>query len=206
MKWTCLCGNDSSRCCVRKLDRPNRVGRGGMGKKRKLEVLDPDAEKTLYTSFVSAANSVSQLYTQAVQQQRKSSAAASRQTLERIAHFLMREYGAQDTIPKAALLHFLHQEYEGIEGCENLPHQFPVPLFPPVGQQGSNPEGVQDGAASGSAGQQHGRSSPGNGMHSPTCRRPGAAMQHAAAMEMMEPSDSEEATAHPQQQGFGFNF
>jgi hypothetical protein len=44
-------------------------------------VLDLDAERTLYSSFVSAANSISQLYTQAVQQQRRASAAASRQTL-----------------------------------------------------------------------------------------------------------------------------
>lgn len=118
-----------------------------MGKKRKLsEVLDPDAEKTLYTSFVTAANSISSLYTQAVQQQRKSSAAASRLTLvrhqaawaptrmtpplsrwpyslrtnlfswpwlqERIAAFIMREYPGEEHVPKAALLHFLHQEYE----------------------------------------------------------------------------------------------
>lgn len=51
-----------------------------MGKKRRCEV-DLDAERTLYTSFVQAANSISQLYTSAVQQQRRASAAASRQTL-----------------------------------------------------------------------------------------------------------------------------
>jgi hypothetical protein len=55
-----------------------------MGKKRRAEVLDLDAERTLYSSFVSAANSISQLYTQAVQQQRRASAAASRQTLVRL--------------------------------------------------------------------------------------------------------------------------
>lgn len=55
-------------------------GRPGVGKKRKYEV-DLDAERTLYTGFVAAANSVSQLYTQAVQQQRRASAAASRQAL-----------------------------------------------------------------------------------------------------------------------------
>eukprot|EP00955_Chlamydomonas_euryale_P101252 365333-Chlamydomonas_euryale.AAC.17 len=81
------CGFKCGRCAhadtrVSKLERPtSRGARAGMGKKRKLEVLDPDAEKTLYTSFVTAANSISSLYTQAVQQQRKSSAAASRLTL-----------------------------------------------------------------------------------------------------------------------------
>lgn len=51
-----------------------------MGKKRKHE-LDADVERTMYSSFVSAANAVSQLYTQGVQQQRRAAAAASRATL-----------------------------------------------------------------------------------------------------------------------------
>jgi hypothetical protein len=51
-----------------------------MGKKRKLEV-DIEAERTLYSSFVTAANAVSQLYTQGVQQQRKAASAASKATL-----------------------------------------------------------------------------------------------------------------------------
>lgn len=53
-----------------------------MGKKRKADV-DLDAERTLYTSFVSAANAVSQLYSQAAQQQRKIGAATVRQSLVR---------------------------------------------------------------------------------------------------------------------------
>lgn len=51
-----------------------------MGKKRKLEV-DIEAERSLYSSFVQAANAVSQLYTQGVQQQRRAAAAASKATL-----------------------------------------------------------------------------------------------------------------------------
>jgi hypothetical protein len=51
-----------------------------MGKKRKYE-LDLDVERTMYGSFVAAANSVSQLYTQAVQQQRRAAVTASRATL-----------------------------------------------------------------------------------------------------------------------------
>ncbi len=53
-----------------------------MGKKRaRLDAIDVESERTLYSSFVAAANSMSQLYSQAVQQQRKASAGASRQTL-----------------------------------------------------------------------------------------------------------------------------
>ena len=51
-----------------------------MGKKRKYE-LDLDVERNMYSSFVTAANAVSQLYTQGVQQQRRAAAAASRATL-----------------------------------------------------------------------------------------------------------------------------
>lgn len=51
-----------------------------MGKKRKFE-LDLDVERNMYSSFVTAANAVSQLYTQGVQQQRRAAAAASRATL-----------------------------------------------------------------------------------------------------------------------------
>lgn len=51
-----------------------------MGKKRKVE-LDLDMERTMYSSFVTAANAVSQLYTQGVQQQRRAAAAASKATL-----------------------------------------------------------------------------------------------------------------------------
>lgn len=53
------------------------------GKKRKLDVVDPDAERHLYTSFVSAANAITQLYATAQQQQRNASATASRQALVR---------------------------------------------------------------------------------------------------------------------------
>ncbi len=54
-----------------------------MGKKRKYE-LDLDVERSMYTSFVTAANAVSQLYTQGVQQQRRAASAASRGMLVRV--------------------------------------------------------------------------------------------------------------------------
>ncbi|KAL6759261.1 hypothetical protein V8C86DRAFT_2576973 [Haematococcus lacustris] len=100
-----------------------------MGKRRRCEV-DVDAERTLHSSFVVAANSISQLYTQAVQQQRRSSAAASRLTLERVLAFLLKEHAGSDVVPKADLVQFLQQEYEGVEGSEHLPHQFPVQFMP----------------------------------------------------------------------------
>lgn len=72
-----------------------------MGKKRKAE-LDADVERTMYSSFVSAANAVSQLYTQGVQQQRRAAAAASRATLVRLAR-LRRGRAGQRACVRAAL-------------------------------------------------------------------------------------------------------
>lgn len=110
-----------------------------VGKKRKCDV-DLDAERSLHSSFVTAANSISHLFTHAVQQQRKCSAAASRQTLERIMCFLLRDYHSAEVIPRHELLQFLQQEYENIEGAEHLPHQFPVPVFPVVSQGNGDSE------------------------------------------------------------------
>ncbi|PNW70723.1 hypothetical protein CHLRE_17g731900v5 [Chlamydomonas reinhardtii] len=96
------------------------------GKKRKL-VVDHEAEKSLYGSFVSAANAVSTLYSQAVQQQRRASAQASRQALERVVTFLLSQNPGSEVVSKAVMLQFLQSEYESIEGGEHLPHVFPAP-------------------------------------------------------------------------------
>ena len=110
-----------------------------MGKKRKAE-LDLDMERTMYSSFVAAANAVSQLYTQGVQQQRRAASAASRATLvrpelqatqcsllvlglscdpcmllilqEKVVSFVLRQEEGSESISKAALLQFLQHEYE----------------------------------------------------------------------------------------------
>ena len=52
-----------------------------MSKKRKADSAELDMERTLYSSFVTAANAVSQLYAQGVQQQRRSASTASRTML-----------------------------------------------------------------------------------------------------------------------------
>lgn len=54
-----------------------------MSKKRKADSAELDMERTLYSSFVTAANAVSQLYAQGVQQQRRSASTASRTMLVR---------------------------------------------------------------------------------------------------------------------------
>ena len=51
-----------------------------MTKKRKAE-LDLDVERNLHSSFVTAANSISHLFTQAIQQNKKAQAAGAQQAL-----------------------------------------------------------------------------------------------------------------------------
>eukprot|EP00198_Chlamydomonas_reinhardtii_P012195 XP_001701532.1 predicted protein [Chlamydomonas reinhardtii] len=119
------------------------------GKKRKL-VVDHEAEKSLYGSFVSAANAVSTLYSQAVQQQRRASAQASRQALERVVTFLLSQNPGSEVVSKAVMLQFLQSEYESIEGGEHLPHVFPAPQISlagtgPGGAGGGEPQPEQPG-------------------------------------------------------------
>jgi hypothetical protein len=114
-----------------------------MGKKRKASPYEPteETERTLYTSFVGAANAVSQLYTQAAQQQRRAASTAARHALvsaqvaagcparpplphprphplprrppqERVICHVLRDNGGGDAISRASLLQFLQQEYE----------------------------------------------------------------------------------------------
>ena len=53
-----------------------------MTKKRKAE-LDLDVERNLHTSFVTAANSISHLFTQAIQQNKKAQVSGAQQALVR---------------------------------------------------------------------------------------------------------------------------
>ncbi len=53
-----------------------------MGKKRKPE-LDLDHEQNMHSSFVAAANSLSQLYTKAVQQHKRAHTSGARHVLVR---------------------------------------------------------------------------------------------------------------------------
>lgn len=75
----------------------------------------------------------------------------------------MREFPAQESIPKTALLHFLQSEYESIEGCENAaPHPFPVQqLFPMMHPQGvaSSGGGAYSGGPEGRSPLRRGQSS-----------------------------------------------
>ncbi|EFN59734.1 hypothetical protein CHLNCDRAFT_133329 [Chlorella variabilis] len=109
--------------------------RGG-SKKRKGESLE--AEKSLYSTFTAAANSVSQLYTAAVQQTKRAEEQGARQALERVAQFVVKEYGNAPAVPTGVLMEVLRQELQAAQcGTTAIQLPFPVPLLPTGGGLGS---------------------------------------------------------------------
>ncbi|KAL0021996.1 hypothetical protein WJX77_004313 [Trebouxia sp. C0004] len=88
-----------------------------MTKKRKAE-LDLDVERNLHSSFVTAANSISHLFTQAIQQNKKAQVAGAQQALERQVGWLLKEYGNAQYIPMNVLLAHLQQEIQHVDALD----------------------------------------------------------------------------------------
>ncbi|BBN18608.1 hypothetical protein MPTK1_8g03920 [Marchantia polymorpha subsp. ruderalis] len=87
-----------------------------MAKKRKSENAGLDeVERTLYTTFCTAANSISQLYTQAQHQQKLAFQAGERHTVEKLYQWLHREHHAGSNISTAEILNYLQNELDGEE-------------------------------------------------------------------------------------------
>ncbi|WIA08918.1 hypothetical protein OEZ85_008335 [Tetradesmus obliquus] len=172
-----------------------------MGKKRKFE-LDLDVERNMYSSFVTAANAVSQLYTQGVQQQRRAAAAASRATLEKVLNFVLRENAGGEHISKAALVQFLQHEYENADGQDAPPPQ-PQMHFMPFG-----PAAAAAAAAAGSDDSQDvqqpkqpGRQLSGGMAASPGLRAPGRMMSMEEQQQQHQQQQQQQQHPHmPQQQ------
>ncbi|CAM6084831.1 unnamed protein product [Calypogeia fissa] len=87
-----------------------------MAKKRKSDNAGLDeVERTLYTSFCTAANSISQLYTQAQHQQKVAFQAGERHCVEKLYNWLHREHQAGSNISSAEILNYLQNELDGEE-------------------------------------------------------------------------------------------
>ncbi|CAM6041792.1 unnamed protein product [Sphagnum compactum] len=104
-----------------------------MVKKRKSEYSGLDeVEKTLHTSFCTAANSISHLYTQAQHQQKHAFQAGERHAVEKLYFWLLREHQAGSNISVGQILGYLQSELEGVsEGDAAMspgtqPHQSQV--------------------------------------------------------------------------------
>jgi hypothetical protein len=123
-----------------------------MAKKRKSEnaALD-EVERTLYTSFCTAANSISQLYTQAQNQQRIAFQAGERQGVERLYNWLLREHQNGSNITVAHIIQNLQSELEGGSGDEMTmsPQQHQQPsVVGPSGRTGALPALIDQGKIS----------------------------------------------------------
>lgn len=88
-----------------------------MGKKRKPE-MDLDLERSLYSTFVAAANSVSSLYTQAQQQQKRAHIDGQRQALEKVVGWLAHEHGNGQPLSAHNLLEYLRFELQHLEAAD----------------------------------------------------------------------------------------
>jgi len=85
-------------------------------KKRKHDGPLDDIERTLYASFSSAANGISQLYTQSLNQQRKAYCLGARHVAERVIQWLEDEHRSQQHVSTTALVALLTRELEDVEG------------------------------------------------------------------------------------------
>ncbi|KAL4309467.1 hypothetical protein GQ457_01G029180 [Hibiscus cannabinus] len=108
-----------------------------MGKKRKSIATSLDeVDRTMYASFCSAANSLSQLYTQAMNQQKLSFQAGKRHSLEKLYQWIRRQQEGGSRVTPTDILNYLQNEldYSGEEPSMSprapSQHQQPQPTMP----------------------------------------------------------------------------
>lgn len=125
---------------------------GGAGaKKRKHDGHLDDIERSLYSSFSSAANGISSLYTQALNQQRKAYCLGSRAMAEKVMGWLEDEH--DQMVSASVLVALLRREVEDLDGHAaqlatadgaptSVPHQqAPAPHQPSQPQASHAPAG-----------------------------------------------------------------
>mmetsp|Transcript_22217 Transcript_22217/g.48783 ORF Transcript_22217/g.48783 Transcript_22217/m.48783 type:complete len:200 (+) Transcript_22217:219-818(+) len=96
-------------------------------KKRKHDGPLDDCERTLYASFSSAANGISQLYTQSLNQQRKAYCLGARHVAEKVVQWLEAEHSAEPSVSANELVALLREELDVVEGCAAELASVPVP-------------------------------------------------------------------------------
>ncbi|XP_019177281.1 PREDICTED: uncharacterized protein LOC109172560 [Ipomoea nil] len=98
-----------------------------MAKKRKSEATRLDeVDRTLYSTFCSAANSLSQLYTQAMQHQRLSFHAGERHALEKLYNWMLRQQEDGNRVNPSDIVAYLQHELD--YGAEEPPTSQRLPL------------------------------------------------------------------------------
>ncbi|XP_020598111.1 uncharacterized protein LOC110037745 [Phalaenopsis equestris] len=103
-----------------------------MARKRKSDAthLD-DVDRTLYSTFCSAANSLSQLYTQAMNHQKVAFQAGERQALEKLYQWIIKQHEEDSRVTAADIVAHIEKEIDyggddaAISPRLHFQHQFP---------------------------------------------------------------------------------
>ncbi|KAJ8637758.1 hypothetical protein MRB53_012025 [Persea americana] len=103
-----------------------------MAKKRKSDATRLDeVDRTIYSTFCSAANSLSQLYTQAMNQQKLAFQAGERHGMEKIYQWILRQHEEGSRVAAADIVSYLQNEldYSGEDATMSprLQHQHSQP-------------------------------------------------------------------------------
>lgn len=95
-----------------------------MGKKRKsLATSLDEVDRTMYSTFCSAANSLSQLYTQAMNQQKLTFVAGERHGLEKLFQWISRQHGEGVRVTTDDILAYIQTE---LDVCVEEPSMSPI--------------------------------------------------------------------------------
>ncbi|CAO2179395.1 unnamed protein product [Urochloa humidicola] len=121
-----------------------------MARKRKTDAaprLD-EADRTLYSTFCGAANSLSQLYTQAMNQQKLSFQAGERHACEKLYQWILRKHEEESRLTVADIMsHIQHEmDYGGTDAHVSPRHPqvanpFTNSVVPPAGLYGQTAAG-----------------------------------------------------------------
>lgn len=112
-----------------------------MAKKRKSDASRLDeVERSMYSSFCSAANSLSQIYTQAMNQQKVSFQAGERHGLEKLYQWILRQHEETSRVTAADIVAYLQHEieYGGEDAAMSPRYQVPQ-QNPQSAMHGTNP-------------------------------------------------------------------
>ncbi|KAG5525325.1 hypothetical protein RHGRI_031866 [Rhododendron griersonianum] len=89
-----------------------------MGKKRKSVATSLDeVDRTMYSTFCGAANSLSQLYTQAMNQQKLTLQAGERHGLEKLYQWILRQQEGGSRVNTNDILNYLQKSGGQAVGC-----------------------------------------------------------------------------------------
>ncbi|KAI5055819.1 hypothetical protein GOP47_0029340 [Adiantum capillus-veneris] len=89
-----------------------------------------DVERSLHTSFCTAANSISHLYTQAQNQQKVAFQAGQRHSLEKLYDWIQKHHQQHGTVPSTAeTLNYLKMEMENVNQTEITVTQVQSPVL-----------------------------------------------------------------------------